>query len=194
MTSTETFLAQLHSLIVYAHTFRTLLKLRDQKQLDFEELTAYLSNLVTEKHRLTSGQSGGQGLTSYFKDRVEAFRGHDADILRQEKMRKLDKKIEDMQAAVETAHDTSLAFDEEVLREHRVFQATKRAELKELLLSLADGHIAHYERVSLASLAHEQSELTRTGRADDRGNGQMPAAPRDDTCIIGVQRTADLSV
>ena len=86
-------------------------------------------------------------MTSYFKDKVEAFRGHDADILRQEKIRKLDKKIEDMQAAVETAHDTSLAFDEEVLREHRVFQATKRAELKELLLSLADGHIAHYERV-----------------------------------------------
>lgn len=146
----------MHSLIVYAHTFRTLLKLRDQKQLDFEELSAYLSTLVTERDRLANGYSGGQGLTSYFKDKVEALRGHDADILRQEKMRKLDKKIEDMQAAVETAHDTSLAFDEEVLREHRVFQATKRAELKELLLSLADGHIAHYERVSVLSVSRKR--------------------------------------
>lgn len=143
---------------MYAHTFRVLLKLRDQKQLDFEELSAYLSNLVTERDRLSNGHSGGQGLTSYFKDKVEAFRGHDADILRQEKIRKLDKKIEDMTAAVETAHDTSLAFDEEVLREHRVFQATKRAELKELLLSLADGHIAHYERVRGGFFENEDKE------------------------------------
>lgn len=51
-----------------------------------------------------------------------------------------------LQDAVSAAHDTSVAFDEEVLREHRVFQAAKRTELRDLLLSLADGHIAHYEK------------------------------------------------
>ena len=144
--STESFLAQLHSLISYAHTFRTLLKLRDQKQLDFEELSAYLSNLVTERDRLANGYSTGQGISSYLKDKVDNLRGGDADLTREGKLRKLDGKIKELQDAVGAAHDTSLAFDEEVLKEHRVFQAAKRAELKELFLSLADGHIAHYQK------------------------------------------------
>lgn len=144
--STESFLNQLHSLINYAHAFRTLLKLRDQKQLDFEELSAYLSNLVTERDRVANGYSAGQGITSYLKERVESLRGGDADISREGKIRKLDAKIKELQDAVGSAHDTSLAFDEEVLREHRVFQAAKRAELKELMTSLADGHMSHYQR------------------------------------------------
>lgn len=144
--STEAFLNELHSLINYAHAFRTLLKLRDQKQLDFEELSAYLSNLSNERDRLSNGYSTAQGITSYFKERVENLRGGDADVSREGKMRKLDTKIKELQDAVGAAHDTSVAFDDEVLREHRVFQAAKRAELKELLKSLADGHIAHYKK------------------------------------------------
>ncbi|KAK9894591.1 hypothetical protein P389DRAFT_98607 [Cystobasidium minutum MCA 4210] len=144
--STETFLAQLHSLITYAHSFRALLKLRDQKQSDFEELSAYLSNLSNERDRLANGYSVNSGIGSYFKDKVESLRGGDADISREAKMRKLDNKIKELQEAVNAAHDTSIAFDEEVLREHRVFQAAKRAELKELFSSLANGHIAHYEK------------------------------------------------
>lgn len=92
------------------------------------------------------------GIGSYFKDKVESLRGGggvDADISREAKMRKMDNKIKELQEAVNSAHDTSVAFDEEVLREHRVFQAAKRAELKELFSSLANGHIAHYEKVSL---------------------------------------------
>jgi sorting nexin-4 len=142
----------LHSLISYAHSFRTLLKLRDQKQSDFEELSAYLSNLSNERDRLANGYSVTGGIGSYFKDKVESLRGGDADISREGKMRKLDNKIKELQDAVSSAHDTSVAFDEEVLREHRVFQAAKRAELKELFSSLADGHIAHYEKVSVTSV------------------------------------------
>lgn len=83
---------------------------------------------------------------------MESLRGGDADISREAKTRKLDNKIKELQDAVNAAHDTSVAFDEEVLREHRVFQAAKRAELKELFSSLANGHIAHYEKVSYRHL------------------------------------------
>ncbi|KAL7003952.1 intercellular trafficking and secretion [Cystobasidiomycetes sp. EMM_F5] len=144
--SAEIFLAQVHSLHQYTHAFRNVLKLRDQKQLDFEDLSAYLSNLSMERDRLANGYSAGTGLGSYFKDKVESLRGGDADLTREGKIRKLDGKIKELQDAVSAAHDTSVAFDEEVLREHRVFQAAKRTELRDLLLSLADGHIAHYEK------------------------------------------------
>lgn len=93
VTSSESFLVQLHSLISYAHAFRTVLKLRDQKQLDFEELSAYLSNLTTERERLASGYSAGTGLGSYFKDKVDSFRGGDGDNTRDGKIRKIDGRI-----------------------------------------------------------------------------------------------------
>lgn len=94
--STDSFLNQLHSLINYAHAFRTLLKLRDQKQLDFEELSAYLSNLSTERDRLANGQPAGMGIGSYFKEKVESLRGNDADISREGKIRRLDVKIKEV--------------------------------------------------------------------------------------------------
>lgn len=72
------------------------MKLRDQKQLDFEELSAYLSNLSTERDRLANGYSASQGLGGYFKDKVESFRGGDADITREGKIRKLDAKIKEV--------------------------------------------------------------------------------------------------
>lgn len=166
--STETFLAQLHSLITYAHSFRALLKLRDQKQSDFEELSAYLSNLSNERDRLANGYSVTSGIGGYFKDKVESLRGGDADISREAKMRKLDNKIKELQEAVNAAHDTSIAFDEEVLREHRVFQAAKRAELKELFSSLADGHIAHYEKVSISLIFPSSMCLCKPNMLTDK--------------------------
>lgn len=86
----------MHSLHQYTHAFRNVLKLRDQKQLDFEDLSAYLSNLSMERDRLANGYSAGTGLGSYFKDKVESLRGGDADLTREGKIRKLDGKIKEV--------------------------------------------------------------------------------------------------
>lgn len=45
-----------------------------------------------------------------------------------------------------SAHDTSLAFSNEVLREHTVFEMAKEAEMKELLTTYADGQIEMYRK------------------------------------------------
>jgi hypothetical protein len=42
---------------------------------------------------------------------------------------------------VTTAHETSDAFNNEVLREYEVFQLAKRIEMRDLLTGLADGQI-----------------------------------------------------
>ncbi|KAH7886132.1 hypothetical protein F5I97DRAFT_1213716 [Phlebopus sp. FC_14] len=148
--TTDPFLVHLHSLLTYSHANRAVLKLRDQKQLDFEELSDYLSGVTLERDRLSaviSGHAGstGLGLSAYLKDRVDAIRGTDDDRSRVEKMRKLDIKIKELQDAVTTAHETSDAFSDETLREQATFQYSKEAEMKEMLGNLADGEIEFYQ-------------------------------------------------
>ncbi|CAL1694963.1 unnamed protein product [Somion occarium] len=126
-TTTDPFLIHLHSLLQYSHANRAVLKLRDQKQMDFEELSDYLSGVTSER------------------DRVDALRGADDDRSRVEKMRKLDAKIKELQDAVQTAHETSDAFSDETLREQTVFQYAKEAEMKEMLGNLADGQMEFYK-------------------------------------------------
>ncbi|KII94125.1 hypothetical protein PLICRDRAFT_36357 [Plicaturopsis crispa FD-325 SS-3] len=149
-TTTDPYLVHLHSLLTYSHANRAVLKLREQKQLDFEELSDYLSGVTAERDRLAaviSGHAGstGLGLGAYLKDRVDAIRGADDDRSRVEKMRKLDLKIKELQDAVTTAHETSDAFSDEILREQAVFQYAKEAEMKEMLGNLADGQIEFYK-------------------------------------------------
>ncbi|EIW87047.1 hypothetical protein CONPUDRAFT_116062 [Coniophora puteana RWD-64-598 SS2] len=149
-TINDPFLVHLHSLLTYSHANRAVLKLRDQKQLDFEELSDYLSGVTVERDRLSaviSGHAGssGLGLSAYLKDKVDAIRGADDDRSRVEKMRKLDVRIKELQEAVTTAHETSDAFSDETLREQTVFQFAKEAEMKEMLSNLADGEIEFYQ-------------------------------------------------
>ena len=100
-TTTDPLLTHIHSLLTYSHANRAVLKLRDQKQLDFEELSDYLSGVTSERDRLAaviSGHAGstGLGIGAYLKDRVDAIRGADDDRSRVEKMRKLDSKIKEV--------------------------------------------------------------------------------------------------
>ncbi|KAK0233677.1 hypothetical protein IW262DRAFT_1259597 [Armillaria fumosa] len=149
-TTTDPFLIHLHSLLTYSHANRAVLKLRDQKQLDFEELSDYLSGVTAERDRLAaviSGHAGstGLGIGAFLKDRVDAIRGADDDRTRVERMKKLDVKIKELQDAVTTAHETSDAFSDETLREQAVFQYAKESEMKEMLRNLAEGQIEFYK-------------------------------------------------
>lgn len=99
--STDPFLAHLQSLISYAQAHKTVLKLRDQKQLDFEELSDYLTSVTAERDRLAAMVQGhvtssGFGIGAYLRDKVDALRGADDDHSRVEKMRKLDARIKEV--------------------------------------------------------------------------------------------------
>lgn len=104
--ATEPFLIQTHSLLQYANAHRSVIKLRDQKQLDFEELSAYLSAVVAERDRLAALSSGHAGtpvgLGTYLRDKVDQLRGTDDIHTRRERMRKLDTKIKEVRTPENT--------------------------------------------------------------------------------------------
>ncbi|KAF8756236.1 PhoX homologous domain, present in p47phox and p40phox [Rhizoctonia solani] len=148
----DPLLSHLHSLHQYAQTQRAVLRLRDQKQLDFEELSDYLSGVTAERDRLSaliSGRAGSRaGLGQFLREKVDALRGADDDRSRVERMDKLDKKIKEasrLEEAVTNANEVSNAFSDETLKEHAIFQHAKRAEMKEMLGNLADGQIELYK-------------------------------------------------
>ena len=49
-----------------------------------------------------------------------------------------------------TAHETSTAFSEEVVKENEIFELSKKQEMKELLQTYADGQVEMLQRVSCA--------------------------------------------
>ncbi|GAA5992652.1 hypothetical protein JCM11641_004238 [Rhodosporidiobolus odoratus] len=144
-TASEAFLDHVHSLLAYSHAFKTVLKLRDQKQLDFEELSSYLSNVVGERERLVSGGGYGMGLGGYFKEKLEQVRGGETDMSREARVRRLDARIKELQEAVISSSATSTAFNSQVLVEHSIFRATKRVEMKLLLGAFAESQIKMYK-------------------------------------------------
>lgn len=125
-------LSHFHSLLTYSHANRAVLKLRDQKQLDFEELSDYLSGVTTERDRLAaviSGHAGstGLGFGAYIKDRMDSLRGADDDRSRVEKMRKLDAKIKEVDlyrtfGSFSTHPDIATRCSHDSTRDLRCFQ------------------------------------------------------------------------
>lgn len=76
-----------------------MLKLRDQKQLDFEELSDYLQATITEREKTLHprpGEGGGYNLTGYFTGKLNEVRGADADKIRREKVLRLDEQIREV--------------------------------------------------------------------------------------------------
>lgn len=100
-------LAHVHALLAYSSSHRSILRLRDQKQVEFEELTDYLSSVVTERDRLASlsspygaghGHGGvrGAGITGYLRDKVDGLRGVDEERTRVQRMQRLDSRIQEV--------------------------------------------------------------------------------------------------
>jgi sorting nexin-4 len=88
------------SLLAHSTSHRAVVKLRDQKQLDFEGLSAYLSDVVSDRDRLAAvqtGHAGGPvGLGTYLWERVDKIRGTDDIHTRRERIRKMDVKIKEV--------------------------------------------------------------------------------------------------
>ena len=75
------------------------MKLRDQKQLDFEELSDYLQQTIAERERTLhprSGDNSTYNITGYFTGKINEVRGADADKIKREKVLRLDDRIREV--------------------------------------------------------------------------------------------------
>ncbi|KAG6058547.1 Sorting nexin-4 [Claviceps sp. LM77 group G4] len=145
-TTDQDYLGSLRDMQAFSLSLKNLLRAREQKQLDYEQLTEYLNKSTTERDALHSGASSS-GPGSFLRAKIEDVRGVDHEQARRERLRKLELRVDELTHEVERARATSDLFDDEVVREVGDFERIKKAEFKTQLGGLADAHISFYAGV-----------------------------------------------
>ncbi|RUS15438.1 hypothetical protein BC938DRAFT_476942, partial [Jimgerdemannia flammicorona] len=126
-----------------------VLRLRDQKQLDFEELSDYLQSAKLEHERTLHPRLAERGmdLRNYINDKINDIRGVDQEKARQDKIVRLDSKIKELEDEVGKSHFISESFSAQVVKEYHAFQQAKAIEMKESLAAYTDAHVEFYKQV-----------------------------------------------
>ncbi|EXJ74177.1 sorting nexin-4 [Cladophialophora psammophila CBS 110553] len=147
----QNYLGSLRDMEAYINSVKSLLKTREQKQLDFEGLTEYLQKATSERDLLASNNpySHGSNLNpaTFIRNKVEDMRGVDHETARRERARKLELKIAELNREVDSAKSTSEMFDEQVVREVADFERIKGVEFRDSLGALATQHMEFYQNV-----------------------------------------------
>ncbi|KAL1996640.1 hypothetical protein VTN49DRAFT_7505 [Thermomyces lanuginosus] len=150
----QNYLGSLRDMEAYIVSLKSLLKTREQKQLDFEALVEYRNKAVAERDALANNPSSyyaSNPLTSspasFIRSKMEDMRGVDHEQSRRERIRKLEMRIDELTREVESAKTTSEMFDEEVVREVADFERIKAIEFRDTLGMLAEKHIEFYQGV-----------------------------------------------
>ena len=145
----QDYLTSLRDMAAYIIALKSLLKVREQKQLDFEGLTEYLTKAVQDRDTLASSHpsSALSSPTGFIRSKLEDVRGVDHEQARRERVRKLELQIERLTREVEDARKLTEAFDEEVVREVAEFERIKAVEFRDTLGGLAENHVDFYQNV-----------------------------------------------
>ncbi len=147
----QNYLGSLRDMEAYINSVKSLLKTREQKQLDFEGLTEYLQKASAERDILASSNpyahSTSLNPTTFIKNKLEDIRGVDHETSRRDRARKLELKIEELNREVDSSKTTSEMFDEQVVRETQDFERIKGVEFRDSLGGVAAAHMKFYEGV-----------------------------------------------
>ncbi|KAL8741223.1 MAG: hypothetical protein Q9190_006151 [Brigantiaea leucoxantha] len=144
----QDYLGSLRDMEAYTMALKALLKAREQKQLDFEGLTEYLTKAAYDRDTLASAHgSAGTGPGGFIRSKIEDVRGVDHEQSRRERVRKLELRIEELTREVDNAKKVAEMYDEEVVREVAEFERIKAVEFRDTLGDLAQRHVEFYEGV-----------------------------------------------
>ena len=145
----QNYLGSLRDMQAYIIAQKSLLKSREQKQLDFEALTEYLTKAVQDRDALAStpSHSALSSPSGFIRSKIEDVRGVDHEQSRRERVRKLELHIEKLTRDVEEARRTTEMFDEEVVKEVSDFERIKAVEFGDTLGGLADKYVEFFEGV-----------------------------------------------
>ena len=148
----QDYLSSLRDMVAYSGALKNLLKAREQKQLDFEQLTEYLNKSTADRDMLASGYGYGSasalgGAGGFIRSKIEDVRGVDHEQARRDRQRKLELRIDELTREVEVARNEADNFADQVVREVENFEWIKRIEFKRQFGGLADSHIGFYSDV-----------------------------------------------
>lgn len=148
----QNYLGSLRDMQSYITSVQSLLKARDQKQVDFEALTEYLQKAAAERDQLASSNpysspTSNLNPAAFIRNKMEDMRGVDHETAKQDRKRKLELRIQELTREVESAKHTSEMFDEHVMREIGDFERIKGAELRDTLGSFATNNADFYRKV-----------------------------------------------
>jgi sorting nexin-4 len=145
----QDYLGSLRDMAAYSAALKNLLKAREQKQLDFEQLTEYLNKNTMDRDMLASGYYGNAGgalgtAGGFIRSKIEDVRGVDHEQSRRDRQRKLELRIDELTTEVERSRKESERFDDQVVEEVGHFERIKRIEFKRQFGGLADAHVDFY--------------------------------------------------
>lgn len=145
----QDYLGSLRDMVAYSGALKNLLKAREQKQLDYEQLTEYLNKSTADRDMLASGHSYGGGSAlggagGFIRSKIEDVRGVDHEQARRDRQRKLELRIDELTREVENARTEADHFADQVVHEVENFEWVKRVEFKRQFGGLANEHIEFY--------------------------------------------------
>ncbi|KAI9016461.1 hypothetical protein CLU79DRAFT_837752 [Phycomyces nitens] len=148
MASKDTdWLGEIHDYMAYYSVLKDVLKLRDQKQLDVEELTDYYQTTMKEKEKIMRGRPGeGYNFAGYFTGKINEVRGADTDKIKREKILRLDERLRELKNAKDQSDIVSCAFSDQVKKEDHFFTQSKSVEMNEALKVYTDGKVEFYDQ------------------------------------------------
>ncbi|KAH6633987.1 hypothetical protein B0J18DRAFT_405698 [Chaetomium sp. MPI-SDFR-AT-0129] len=150
----QDYLSSLRDMVAYSAALKNLVKAREQKQLDYEQLTEYLNKSTSDRDQLASGHQsyasgpfgsgalGGAG--GFIRSKIEDVRGVDHEQARRDRQRKLELRIDELTREVESARLESDHFADQVVREVESFEWIKKVEFKRQFAGLVDAHVDFY--------------------------------------------------
>lgn len=142
----DEFVTNVREYLAYCHNAKSVLKLRDQKQLDFEELSDYLQAQIAEQERCLNPYRGSSGLLSSIRDKYDEIKGVDQEQAKHDKLERLKFRIAELQEAVESSNSVSAAFSNEVSKEFDRFEVAKVVDLKVALKEYTAGQVDFYKK------------------------------------------------
>lgn len=147
----------IHEFTKYSNAAKECLKLRDEKQVNSEELSHYLvrskqqlselrglsseSSQDPGRHResiLGPIKSSAKAMSSYVSDHIDRMKGVDTVSAKQQRLAQLEKRISDLETAVKVAKQSSEEIDLEIDKEvEHVEEVIKREMDDEVLPKLS---------------------------------------------------------
>lgn len=176
----QNYLGSLRDMEAYIVSTKSLLKTREQKQLDFEGLTEYLQKASLERDTLASNNPYAHSMASnlnpatFIKNKMEDMRGIDHETAKQDRLRKLEMKIQELNREVESAKQTSEMFDEQVVREVADFERIKGLEFRDSLGALAGKNVEFYKG-TIATWERFLEDMEMEGNPAPKDKGRLTA-------------------